>query len=116
ELLAKTIDRDALGQGVSADDRERWIGLLRAFGALGSDLGYRGSRRSAYAVQPGAGLDAGQIHPPLPLAGLLAAPAWQDAAWFTELAAQASPMFEPVGGMHRLIDAFVAQLPPIRYG
>ncbi|HSK91286.1 MAG TPA: flavin monoamine oxidase family protein [Euzebyales bacterium] len=109
ELLAKAIDRGALDDELTADDRDAVIEFLRAFGALDADDRYLGTDRRGYATPPGAGTQAGTPSEPFGLSDLLATgfghhfPA--ELAWD-----QAMMMFQPVGGMDRLPHALADAL------
>lgn len=60
ELLAKAINQHALDEAVTAEDRERVLGMLRGFGALDRDFQYHGSSRAGFSEWPGAGLQEGK--------------------------------------------------------
>jgi monoamine oxidase len=105
ELAAKAIDRGALDEPVSLEDKERIRGFLRGFGALGKDMAYRGSFRAGYAEPPGGGDAAGRRHEPLDMREIIASEFW----WrlnFGESGEMAATMMQPVGGMGRIGEAF----------
>jgi monoamine oxidase len=117
ELLAKAIDRHALEDAVSAEDRERLIGMLRNFGALDRELQYRGSSRGGFGEDPGAGERPGKPNPPIPLSELLKAPFEYFTLNFAESIDFAPTMLQPVGGMDRIARAFERRVGPmIRFG
>jgi monoamine oxidase len=97
ELAAKAVDRDQLAHPVSTEDRERLRAFLRAFGALDSDLVYRGSSRAGFAVPPG--IEKGTLNQPLDLRQLLLSDFWQGEMQFGESHQQSATMMQPVGGM-----------------
>ncbi|MEV0996219.1 flavin monoamine oxidase family protein [Nonomuraea sp. NPDC050202] len=104
ELLAKATNLGALDKALTKDDRERLLEFLRRFGDLGPKLDYEGSARRGFMKFPA--MDGGI---PMPDPGTL----HQVLAAGTGRAItndfgyeQATPMFQPVGGM----DAIVTKL------
>lgn len=118
ELLAKAVDRGALDAELSADDKERLVAYLRAFGALTPSNTYRGSSRNGFPVEsePGGWFDTGVPYDPMALSDLLAAGLGPGLAF--ELGwDQAMLMFQPVGGMDAIPAALAEALGPVvRYG
>jgi monoamine oxidase len=106
ELAAKAIDRDALTEAVTSEDKERIRSLLRGFGALDRDMAYRGSGRAGYAEPPGGGAHAGVRSQPLDLYKILDAGFWRFQTDFAEGWNQAATMLQPVGGMGHIGQAF----------
>ncbi len=103
---------------LSADEIEQFKQLLEKFGylkAFGDNRGdYLGSDRSGYSRLPGVG--PGEIEKPLELKELLASKFWergtsfyqpQDFLWQPTL-------FQPVGGMDKVVDAFKSQVERLR--
>jgi monoamine oxidase len=121
ELLAKATDRGALDRELTAEDQERLIAFLQAFGAVGGraeGFAYAGSGRRGYATPPGAGLEEGTYDAPPDVAEVLSRGAGRyfsfELGWD-----QAMLMFQPVGGMDRIAYAFEAAVrarSTIRYG
>jgi monoamine oxidase len=107
ELLAKAINRDALAEEVTPEDKERLLAFVRSFGALTRDGSYKGSSRAGYAQVPGAGLSRGALAQPLNLKDLLRSDFWLH---YAERLDQASMMLQPVGGMDRIPQAFAERL------
>ncbi|MGY1593392.1 flavin monoamine oxidase family protein [Geodermatophilus sp. SYSU D00708] len=108
ELLAKATDQGALDAELSAADKDRLLDFLRGFGAIGGRTdgwAYTGTDRRGYVVDPGAGNQAGVVAgPPPSLADVLASGFGRE--FFFELEyGQAMMMFQPVGGMDRIVDA-----------
>ena len=61
ELLAKAVNRNALHDVLSVEDKERVLAMLVEFGDLGKeDHLYKGSNRAGYRDAPNAGLLAGR--------------------------------------------------------
>lgn len=105
ELLAKATDQGALDRELTAEDKERLIAFLRSFGAIGAreqGFEYTGTSRRGYAVEPGAGTQAGEVlGPPFGVSEVLQSAIGQyfsfEFGWD-----QAMLMFQPVGGMDRI--------------
>lgn len=110
QLAAKAIDQSTLDRPVSNEDKERLRAFLRAFGALDSDLVYRGSSRAGWADSPGAGEARGQANPPLDLQAIVASSFWRGPMQWGELPNMAATMLQPVGGMGRIGEAFGRKL------
>ncbi|MEO3800896.1 flavin monoamine oxidase family protein [Nonomuraea sp. B1E8] len=104
EMLAKATNVGALDKAITKDDQERLLDFLRRFGDLGPRLEYEGSSRRGFtkfpAIDGGVLLDApGSLHQ------ILAAGTGR-AITNNFGFDQATPMFQPVGGM----DAIVTRL------
>ncbi|MBD2261215.1 flavin monoamine oxidase family protein [Pseudanabaena sp. FACHB-2040] len=110
ELLAKAINRNALDEEISAEDRERILAFVRGYGNLDADYFYTGSSRAGYSTPPGAGSVAGDRHSPIDLSELLKSDFWQFKMHFAEGFNQAATMLEPVGGMDQISKAFERQV------
>jgi monoamine oxidase len=110
ELLAKAINRNALDEEVSADDREKILAFVRSYGNLDADLLYQGSTRAGYVTPPGAGDVAGDRHSPIDLSELLKSSFWNYKMHFAEGYNQAATMLEPVGGMDQIAEGFARQV------
>ena len=76
ELLAKAINKNALDDELSTQDKGRVLGFLRGFGDLDHNLAYRGSSRAGYSTPPGAGQTAGVVREPLDFSALLDSTFW----------------------------------------
>ncbi len=109
ELLGKAINRGALDEELSAHDKERMLTFLQHYGDLSPDLRYQGSTRSGYKTLPGPADEAGVRRDPVPFGVLLDADMWT-AMLFEENFAQQATMFQPVGGMDRIAQAFANKL------
>ena len=109
ELLAKAVNRGALDEEFSADDKERLIAFLRQYGDLSPDLIYKGSPRAGYASLPGPAGEVGRLREPVPLHTLLDEDMW-GAMLFEEGFDFQATMFQPVGGIDRIPLAFAAKL------
>ena len=117
ELLAKAVSGHALDAALSAEDQERFLRMLRGFGALDRDYRFAESSRLGYSEWPGAGARTGTPMPPLERAELLKPVfAYFQLNW-AEFIDFAPTMLQPVGGMDRIAAAFETRLHGmIRYG
>ena len=121
ELLAKATKKGALDDAVSTEDQEILLEALRSLGALDKDFRYRTGENSAahrgYAKHAGGGLSAEPIAgDPVGLHDILKSRLWRGLQSFLLYDFQTT-MFQPVGGMGRIGEAFARQIPDrIRYG
>jgi monoamine oxidase len=121
ELLAKATKKGALDDAVSTDDQAILLEALRSLGALDKDFRYRMGEDSAshrgYAKHSGGGLSAAPIAgEPIGLHDILTSRLWRGLQSFLLYDFQTT-MFQPVGGMGRIGEAFAQQIPDrIRYG
>ena len=121
ELLAKATKKGALDDAVSKEDQEILLESLRSLDALDHDFRYRAGEDSArhrgYAKLPGGGLGAAPIPgEPIGLHDILTSRLWRGLQSFLLYDFQTT-MFQPVGGMGRIGEAFARQIPDrIRYG
>jgi monoamine oxidase len=120
ELLAKATNKGALDEAVTKEDRERLLEALRELGGLDRDYRYRAgpdaSEFRGYKRPPGGGL-AGRPEDgePIGLTDILASRLWSDLESFLSYEFQTT-MFQPVGGMGRIGEAFGLELgDAIRY-
>ena len=114
ELLAKAIRQDALNEAVSKEDRERLLDSLRDWGALDERYGYgaslTSSERRGFDKKPGGGLSGRPIpSKPLDLHDVLSSGLWQAIATGDQYDMQTA-LFQPVGGMGRIGEAFGREL------
>jgi monoamine oxidase len=121
ELLAKATRKGALDEAVSREDQEILLEALRAHGGLDQDFRYRAGEDSAgfrgYAKDPGGGIGAAPVPgEPIGLHDVLTSRLWRSLQNFLAYDFQTT-MFQPVGGMGRIGEAFARQIPNIiRYG
>lgn len=106
ELLAKAIDKQALDDELTPGDRRDLLQLLAVFGDVDPEEHYKytGSTRSGYRVPPGVA-DPGEIEPPLALGGLLKSRFWEHRVYQPEDYEWQATLFQPVGGMDRVVRA-----------
>ena len=105
ELLAKTVQGNALDAQLSADDKQRLLDYLAFEGHLDrKDLAYKGDHKR-YAVNPGAGANPGTLADPLGFKELLASKVSKVYSAVREFPME-NAMFQPVGGMDQIARAF----------
>ena len=120
ELLAKVTQDKALDAEVSAEDRALLLDSLRFWGALDKNFrfvkGPESSDRRGYDREPGGGLAARpQFSEPVSTRELLHSGLWA-ALPICEWYDMQPTMFQPVGGMGKVGEAFARELAPlIRY-
>jgi monoamine oxidase len=108
-LLATAVRRDALDDQLSGEERTRLLSFLKEYGDLSDELVYEGSIRAGHGVappHPGALPGKGA---PLALDRLLHPELW-GALLHSEYPEFSATMFQPVGGMDRIAQAFHQRL------
>src|SRR6202035_3016910 len=121
ELLANATKKVSLDDAVSKEDQQILLEALRSLGALDKEFRYRAGDDSAahrgYAKHSGGGLGAEPIAgDPVGLHDILTSRLWRGLQSFLLYDFQTT-MFQPVGGMGRIGEAFARQIPDrIRYG
>jgi len=110
ELLAKATNQSKLDDAITAEDKEILLEALRAWGALDESYTYRtgsaASERRGYAVDAGGGPDAAPIpSTPVGLSEILKSQLWSGLL-ADRYYAFPTPMFQPVGGMDMIAEAF----------
>ncbi|MEA3139343.1 MAG: monoamine oxidase [Gammaproteobacteria bacterium] len=120
ELLAKATQSHALDADVTAEDRATLLDSLRFWGALDKNLrfvkGADSNERRGFERDPGGGLSARPVFSePVALSDLLKSGLWA-ALPMGEMYDMQTTMFQPVGGMGQVGQAFGRELAPlIRY-
>jgi monoamine oxidase len=120
ELLAKATRTQGLDSAVSKEDQEILLESLREWGALDKSYSYvssdAGSDRRGFQKNPGGGLTARPIpSQPVGLSDILQSGLWQGIPNGDTFDMQTA-LFQPVGGMGRIGEAFGRELGPlIRY-
>lgn len=113
ELLYKAADRNAFEQPLNAEDRERLMEFVTAYGDLGPAGAYRGSERAGYAS--GGFVEHGVLKEPREFNELLKSSFWRYRMHFAEGGDQAMPVMQPVGGMDNIVRGFMQQIEsPVR--
>ncbi len=120
ELLARATRQSALDAAVSKEDREKLLESLQSWGALDRNYSYvassSSSERRGYLKHPGGGLTARPIpSEPIGLGDILDSRLWEGIPVGDDFDMQTA-LFQPVGGMGRVGEAFGRELGPlIRY-
>jgi monoamine oxidase len=114
ELLSKATQQNALDASVGKEDQEKLLESLRAWGALDKAHSYAAgnssSERRGYQREPGGGLSARPIpSKPIGLADILDSGLWQAISAGDTFDMQTA-LFQPVGGMGRIGEAFGREL------
>ncbi len=121
ELLAKATRQNALDATVNKEDQERLLESLRDWGALDRNYAYlsndASSNRRGYRRDPGGGVNGRPISStPASPSEILDSRLWQALSHNDAFDMQPA-LFQPVGGMDRIAEAFGRELGPlIRYG
>lgn len=107
ELLYKAVDQTQFEQTLTAQDRERLMQFVVAFGDLKPDGHYGGSRRAGY--------EGGFIRPedykaPLSFDELLSSDFWRNAFFISENPDWGDPLMEVAGGMDGIVKAFAREI------
>ncbi|MGB3899253.1 MAG: flavin monoamine oxidase family protein [Mesorhizobium sp.] len=114
ELLAKVTQKGKLEGDVTKEDQEMLLEALRGWGVLDQDYAYAKGVTSAefrgYEKDPGGGLGAEPVPgAPIDLADILKSGLWGSLANFGLYEFQTT-MFQPVGGMGKIGEAFAKQV------
>ena len=111
ELLAKAVNRGALDQELTADDKGNLLAMLGDFGIDPDDPAYTGSNRAGYdGMYVNAGLGGAMPVQPLSRGDVLGFDLpWFFVSWGQSLDQQAT-LFQPVGGMDKIVEAFKARV------
>jgi monoamine oxidase len=112
ELLSKCIHQGALNEALSDVDRQRLLEFLQDFGDLTTSSRYEGSTRAGYERLPGSGTDFGKKRQPLAFKDLLDARFWNWMFNEDEIFGHQATMFQPIGGMDRIVSGFTGRLAP----
>ncbi len=114
ELLAKATNKGALDAEVTETDRRKLVESLGTFGVLNDENAYVESETTSeyrgYAQEPGGGQDAaGTPSAPLELGEILQSDLWR---WLgdAESVHHQNTIFQPVGGMDMIAQAFAREL------
>jgi monoamine oxidase len=117
ELLGKAVDKGALDQELTGQDKERFLDFLGQYGALDGKRLYGGADRAGLATEAGAFLQAPVSGAPLRLGDMMQADFWGVSLFFDELLEMQATMLQPVGGMDRIVQALHARVKPaVRFG
>jgi len=114
ELLAKAVKKGNLDEAVTKEDQEVLLQALRSWGALDKDYAYKAGALTAefrgYDKDPGGGLGAEPVPSQIiGLSDLLQSRLWRGLTSFALYEFQTT-MFQPVGGMGRIGEAFASRV------
>jgi monoamine oxidase len=114
ELLSKSVRQHGLDAPLTREDSEKLLAALQVFGALDKDYRYvegdDTSDRRGYARDPGGGLSARpQYSKPLSPEDVIRSGLWEQ-TWFHNIYELQQTLFQPVGGMGRIGEAFGREL------
>jgi monoamine oxidase len=117
ELLAKSVNQQALSASVSKEDQEKLLESLRYWGGLDNNYAYvraiASSEKRGYEKKPGGGLSGRPVpSQPMSLSDVLDGRLWSGLLEGLEYDMQQT-LFEPVGGMGRIGEAFARELGPM---
>ncbi len=108
ELMAKAVNANAFDQPLDADDQERLLAFIKAYGDLGDDYRFAGSSRAGYSS--GGFLKHGELKPALEFKQLLNSRFWRMGMHFNEHVDWAAPLMTPRGGMDMIVRGFLNKL------
>ncbi len=107
ELLAKAVHGNALDEELTEEDKERLLDLLKGFGNLSDDYQYGGSGRAGYQGEHvHQGLGGATPVSPFTLKQVLGYDLSWYTTYFTHSVNQNPTLFQPVGGMDAIVEAF----------
>lgn len=117
ELLAKSVHQNALDAPLTAEDREKLLGSLQSWGFLDDQYRYTrgetGSANRGFDKPPGGGLSG----KPIPSTPLAPTEVLRSGLWHTlfvnDLHEFQTTLFQPVGGMGHIAEAFARELPGV---
>ncbi|MGN2385563.1 flavin monoamine oxidase family protein [Pseudomonas syringae] len=108
-LLATSIKGHALDSTLDAEERSRLLQFLRNYGDLSEALAYEGSARAGHLKVSDVPQSVLDDKSPLALEHLLHSDMW-DELLLCEFPEYSPTMFQPVGGMDRIVEAFYQRL------
>ncbi len=114
ELLSKAVNKGSLDDTVTKEDKQKLLEGLKGWGVLDNNYRYvkshETSKHRGYSVYPGGGLmpDA-KPSTPIPMHKLLDSGMWADLYANYNVYVHQPAMFQPVGGMGKIGDAFTRE-------
>jgi monoamine oxidase len=116
ELLSKAINKKALDAELTPDDREAFLKLLASFGDAPDAPPIPGAETPRTGCLTPMTVEAlCKANPRLPLGEVLKSNLWQNRFYQPTEGEWQPTLFQPVGGMDKIVDAFVRQLrTPVR--
>jgi len=117
ELLAKSVSQHGLDAPLTKEDAEVLLAALQLWGALDKNYRYSvnddSSDRRGYERDPGGGLSGKPVFSqPIGPKDVIQSQLWQF-PWISSIYEFQMPIFQPVGGMGRIGEAFGRELGPI---
>ncbi|CAM3987169.1 flavin monoamine oxidase family protein [Psychrobacter arenosus] len=114
ELLSKSVNVGGLDRSVTKEDKEKLLENLKDWGALNKDYRYVQSQRVSnyrgYGVYAGGGQMPGAVSSqPIPFSALVQSGVWADISDNFNVVNHHPTMFQPVGGMGKIGDAFTRE-------
>lgn len=113
ELLATALRNGDLDGELSPPERDALADLLRFFGNVDADGRYRGSTRAGCAPGTPSVYEDCLPLPPIPLSDLLSARFWQHMFYQPDDYEWQPTLFQPIGGMDKIVQGFLAKLPTV---
>ena len=111
ELLSTAINQGALDEELSDTDKANILAMLRQYGDLDINNGYRGTPRGGFPGQEDAGSrQRGELLPARQLQALVTEFFWELRLSFSQGFDQQPAMLQPVGGMDRIVRAFESRV------
>jgi monoamine oxidase len=116
ELLDKAIDMQALDSELTADDRVKLKSLLGSFGGFAAAVATAIETPRNGCLTPMTVEEVCKPNPRLPLSELLKSEFWAHNFYQPDEGEWQPTLFQPIGGMDKIVDAFVNKLrTPIRF-
>ncbi|MDJ0837384.1 MAG: FAD-dependent oxidoreductase [Acidobacteriota bacterium] len=115
EMLAKVVNQNVLDEELLGDDKENLLSLLQSFGQLDEEYQYKyspryqGNWRAGYVIEPNVETP-GLPEPELSFTQLLDSQFWLHRFYQPEDYEWQATMFQPVGGMDKIIDGFLRRI------
>lgn len=108
-MLAQGIDIGRVQTGLDETSNEQMVSYLESFGDLSAEYAYEGSGQAGYSTAAGAFTQEGTPLDPLALSDLLRAEFWRYFPFAWHLYQQPA-VVHAIGGMDRIVAAFVEQI------
>ncbi|MEH6633317.1 MAG: flavin monoamine oxidase family protein [Halopseudomonas aestusnigri] len=110
ENLSRSMKANNLDQEITINDQQNLLEFLKNFGNLDDYHRYMGSPRAGYQTLPGAAESKGIVNVPLNISELMTARFWTWKLHLEEEYNHQAVLLQPVGGMDRIVDAFVSHI------
>jgi monoamine oxidase len=106
ELLSKAVNKKALNEHMGGDEIKKLLDYLKAFGDLKGGANSGGETPRNGCSTPSTEESICKPNPRLPLHDLLKSEFWQNHFYQSAEAEWQSTLFQPVGGMDKLVEGF----------